>query len=94
MTAAKLLIPNPPKFEIVKVPPMNSSGLRVLDLAFATRSLVSALICDSDLESVDLIMGVISPSGISTAKLVLDILFYNLMSLNKFYSESKFCPGK
>lgn len=72
MTAEKLFTPNPPKLEMVKVPPMNSSGLSFFSWALETNSLVSELIWLSDLMSADLIIGVMSPSPMSTAKLRLE----------------------
>jgi hypothetical protein len=53
----------------VKVPPINSSGLRVLSLALFTRDLISEEIWVNDFESDDFTIGVISPSPMSTAKL-------------------------
>ena len=69
MTAEKLLTPNPPKLEMVTVPPMNSSGLSFFSLALLTRSFVSKLIWLKDFISAALMMGVMSPSPMSTAKL-------------------------
>ena len=43
MTAAKFFIPYIPRFEMVKVPPWNSSGFNLFVLAFSARFFVSSL---------------------------------------------------
>ena len=43
MTAVNCLMPNIPKFEMVKVPPTNSCGCSLPSLAFAANSETDAL---------------------------------------------------
>lgn len=64
MIAEKLLTPNIPKFEIVNVPPLNSSGVNLLVLARAAISLTSVAICSRPLKFMFLRTGAINPCGV------------------------------
>ena len=58
---------NMPRFEIVKVEPMNSSGLSFRSRARVARSLISAEMSTTCFWSAFRTTGVMSPSGIETA---------------------------
>ena len=74
MIAEKLLTPNIPKLETVKVPPDNSSGLSLLSLALPAISLTSEEIVSRPLRFTLLTTGAISPWSVYTAKDMLTFL--------------------
>src|SRR5438093_384652 len=67
ITAEKLSMPMPPRFETMNVPPWNSSGFIRLLRARCAKSLASSLISRSDLFCAARMTGVNSPSSIATA---------------------------
>lgn len=72
--AEKLCTPYMPKFEIVNVPPTNSSSLSLFCLARAARSLISVAISLKPFRFVFLITGTKSPCSVCTATLILTFL--------------------
>mmetsp|Transcript_1425 Transcript_1425/g.3501 ORF Transcript_1425/g.3501 Transcript_1425/m.3501 type:complete len:239 (+) Transcript_1425:132-848(+) len=70
MMAVNCLMPNMPRLETVKVPPMNSSGLMEPSLALPARCLTSLEISATDLVSAPKMMGVSSPRSVLTATLM------------------------
>ena len=72
--AEKLLTPNIPKLEMVKVPPVNSSGFSLLSLARPAMSLISVAISYRPFRLVFLSTGAISPWSVCTATDMLTFL--------------------
>lgn len=65
MIAEKLVTPNIPIFEMVKVPPLNSSGLSLFSRARPAMSLTSVAIYSRPLRLMLRRTGAISPWGLN-----------------------------
>jgi hypothetical protein len=73
--AEKLLVPNIPKLDMVKVPPWNSCGFNLFSLALPARSLISAEIEASPFKLAFVTIGVIRPCSVCTAQLMSTFLY-------------------
>ena len=80
MIAEKLCTPNMPKFEIVKVPPLSSSGFSLFSRARPAISLISVAISYSPLRFVFLMTGAMRPWSVCTAMLMFTLLNWRTKS--------------
>jgi hypothetical protein len=74
MIAEKFVTPYIPMLEIVKVPPLSSSGFNLFSLARPAMSFTSVAICSRPFKLMLRSTGAISPCGVYTAKLMFTFL--------------------
>lgn len=83
--AEKFVTPNIPMLDIVKVPPLSSSGVNLFSRARPAMSLTSVAIYSSPFKLMFLKTGAINPCGVYTAKLMLT--FLNLLTKSPYHDE-------
>ena len=83
--AEKLVTPYIPILEIVKVPPLNSSGVSLFSRARPAISFTSVAICSRPFKLIFLSTGAIKPCGVWTAKLM--FTFLNRLTKSPYQEE-------
>jgi len=95
MTALKLLMPNMPKLETVKVPPWNSWGCSLLLRAFCARLLTSKLMLDKPFLSALNTIGVMRPFSVATATHTSTLLYFLIkVSIQAELASGTFFAGQ